>query len=201
MTGMRVLDVGAWDGYWTWEALKRGARQVVAIDDFSDYLGRNDNVTRQKWETFDLCKDAFGYADEQVRRLECSLYDVAELGQFDVVLCFGVLYHCRYPLLALDRLSAVCTGSIYVESAISDRFSPYSPKDAPAGHGDKMVMEFYPSDQYGGNLTNWWAPTLRCLVHMVGSAGWDVDVKASRLNYEGKTRVPYERGFVRGAKK
>src|SRR6478752_5079558 len=26
LTGKRVLDVGAWDGFWTFEALKRGAR-------------------------------------------------------------------------------------------------------------------------------------------------------------------------------
>jgi tRNA (mo5U34)-methyltransferase len=32
LTGKRVLDVGAWDGFWTFECLKRGAREVVAID-------------------------------------------------------------------------------------------------------------------------------------------------------------------------
>src|SRR3546814_10478593 len=40
LSGRRVLDVGAWDGYWTFEALRRGAREVVAIDDFSDHLGQ-----------------------------------------------------------------------------------------------------------------------------------------------------------------
>jgi tRNA (mo5U34)-methyltransferase len=40
--GKRVLDIGAWDGYWTFEALKRGAREVLAIDDFSDYMGKKD---------------------------------------------------------------------------------------------------------------------------------------------------------------
>src|SRR4051794_19384123 len=59
LTGMRVLDVGAWDGYWTFAALARGAREVVAIDDFSDHLGKP--LKRTAWDTFDLCRAAFGY--------------------------------------------------------------------------------------------------------------------------------------------
>lgn len=32
LTGKYILDIGAWDGYWTFEALKRGAAKVVSID-------------------------------------------------------------------------------------------------------------------------------------------------------------------------
>src|SRR3954469_16733623 len=64
LTGKRVLDVGAWDGYWTFEALKRGAKEAVAIDDFSDHLGQLPPESRHAWSTFDLCRDALGY-DEQ----------------------------------------------------------------------------------------------------------------------------------------
>src|SRR4030095_270786 len=51
LTGKRVLDVGAWDGYWTFAALKRGAREVVAIDDHSDQLGFLDDGQRRGWES------------------------------------------------------------------------------------------------------------------------------------------------------
>src|SRR5690349_9581801 len=57
LTGKRVLDVGAWDGFWTFEAIKRGAKQVVAIDDFSDYAGKLQAGDRKAWETFDLCRE------------------------------------------------------------------------------------------------------------------------------------------------
>src|SRR5215210_2436846 len=50
LDGKRVLDVGAWDGFWTFEALKRGAKQVVAIDDFSDFIGTLSNSDRKAWE-------------------------------------------------------------------------------------------------------------------------------------------------------
>ncbi len=198
LTGLRVLDVGAWDGYWTFEALRRGARHVHAIDDFSDFLGKPEAITRKGWDTFDLCRNALGYGEEQCSREEMSVYDVAEerLGRFDVVFCFGVLYHLRHPLLALDRLAAVCDRSIHVESAILDDYSPYRGgigKGYPDGH---MVMEFYPDGQYGNNDTNYWVPTLHCLGHMVRSTGFD-KVDGAKL-IESPSAPPYCRGIVTG---
>jgi len=101
LTGLRVLDVGAWDGYWTFEALRRGAREVVAIDDFSDSAGID--AKRVKWETFDLCRMALGHSEDRCKRIEMSVYDVSpeKLGLFDVVFFFGTIYHLRHPLLAL----------------------------------------------------------------------------------------------------
>ena len=126
LTGMRVLDVGAWDGYWTFEALKRGAREAVAIDDFSDYLGHLKPEDRHAWKSFDLCREALGYSEERCKRIEISLYDITEEklgGRFDLVFCFGTLYHLRHPLLGLDKLSSVCDGQIIVESQTCEETS------------------------------------------------------------------------------
>ena len=200
LTGKRVLDIGAWDGFWSFEALKRGASQVVAIDDFSDYLGKPDRVAQRSWETFDLCREAFGYSEARCRRLELSVYDVseAELGRFDTVFLFGALYHLRHPLLALDWLSAVCDGQIFVESAIFDDYSPYRDGLGHGYAGDQIVAEFYPNSELGKNDTNWWVPTLLCLVHMVHAAGFE-HVEGWKL-VDTPREVPHCRGFARGAK-
>lgn len=200
LDGLRVLDVGAWDGFWTFEALRRGAREVVALDDFSDHIGRLGPEDRRAWETFDLCREALGFGEDRCRRLELDVYDVSEasLGRFDVVFCFGVLYHLRHPLLALDRLASVCDDQIFVESAILDDYSPYRGGFGRGYPGGQMVMEFYPGDQYAGNATNWWAPTLACLGAMVGSAGFS-HVSAWKL-VEAPRQMPLLRGFVRGRK-
>lgn len=201
LDGQRVLDVGAWDGFWSFEALKRGAREVLAIDDFSDALGSTVNAPRQAWENFDLCKQALGYTDTQCQRREMSVYDVSPetVGMFDTVFFFGALYHLRHPLLALDKLASVCTSWIFVESAVLDDYSPYR---GGLGHGypdkDQVVMEFYPEDQYGANATNWWTPTCRCLGHMVRAAGFE-NLRVWKL-----TATPQDksqcRGFVLGQK-
>ena len=200
LRGKRVLDAGAWDGYWTFEALKRGACQVVAIDDFSDYLGALKTGDRRAWETFDLCREALGYTPEQCQRHEISVYEATEerLGRFDVVFCFGLLYHLRYPLMALDGLSAICNGEVFIESAILDDYSPYHGglgKGYPGGH---VVAEFYPGAEYGGNQTNWWAPTLHCLGALVQAAGFP-EVQAWKLTDEPKD-LAHCRGFAHGKK-
>lgn len=198
LTGKRVLDVGAWDGYWTFEALKRGAAEVVAIDDFSDSL--DHGVKRTAWDTFDLCREALGHSDSVCSRHEMTVYDITPemLGTFDVIFFFGTLYHLRYPLLGLDKLSAVCTGNIFVESAILDDFSPYKGGLNFGYPGKQMVMEFYPGASYGNNESNWWAPTLNCMGNMVAAAGF-TNIMAWKLT-DKPDDVSLCRGFVSGAK-
>jgi tRNA (mo5U34)-methyltransferase len=198
LTGKRVLDVGAWDGYWTFEALRRGASKVVAIDEFSDtgLPGRYDRGKR--WATFDLCRKALGYNDGRCRRFQMSVYDVhTEFPNgFDVIFFFGTIYHCRHPMLALDRLHDVSRGDIYIESAICDDYSPYIGKIGDKqGHHGRIVCEFYPEDQYGMNDSNWWVPTLPCLHEMVRAAGWP---KVEAWKIHDPKDVPYCRGFAWG---
>ncbi|MBS1723681.1 MAG: DUF1698 domain-containing protein [Armatimonadetes bacterium] len=200
LTGKRVLDVGAWDGFWSFEALKRGASQVVAIDDFSDYLGLLENKDRHAWETFDLCRGAFGYSEEVCQRRELSVYNATEdeLGRFDVVFFFGTLYHLRYPLLALDVLSSICDGEIFVETAILDDFSPYQGGLGNGYSGAQPVMEFYPNNEYGNNETNWWAPSVSCLGLMTIAAGFP-DVSVWKL-VDQPREIAHCRGFCHGKK-
>lgn len=201
MTGQRVLDVGSWDGFWTFEALKRGAKEVVAIDDFSDYLGVLDQRDRQAWETFDLCRDALGYGEDRCKRMELSVYNATEdrLGRFDTVFFFGTLYHLRYPLLALDILSSVCDGDIYIETAVLDDYSPYQGGIGKGYPGAQPVMEFYPNNELGGNTTNWWAPSLSCLGLMTMAAGFE-RVKVWKL-VDDPQELAHCRGFAHGQKR
>lgn len=195
LTGKRVLDVGAWDGFWSFEALRRGASEVVAIDNWSD-MPWLEKGQRTEWDTFDYCKEKLGYGDE-CKRVTMSVYDVEKLGTFDVVFFFGALYHCRYPLLALDKLSSVCTDEIYIESAVCDDYSPYKDKiGAGYANGLDIVMEFYPGDQLGGVGSNWWAPTTKCLQLMVESAGWQCEI----WKYNKPKEVCQCRGFAKGKK-
>lgn len=201
LAGKRVLDIGAWDGYWSFEALKRGAKEVVAIDDMSDLMGELPSDARREWETFDLCRELLGYDTSSCQRRTMSVYELSEqaVGRFDVVFFFGTLYHLRHPLLALDRIADICDGEIYLESAILDDFSPYQGGLHHGYGGKQMVMEFYPGTQYGENNTNWWVPSLACLVHMVGSAGFTQRCKGWKLE-ESPERLSRCRGFVSGSK-
>jgi len=221
LTGKRVLDIGAWDGYWTWEALRRGAKEVVAIDDFSDNLGMLKPEQRPHWETFDLCREAFGFTREIidgsrradswmnesgqiVNRETMSIYDINDdsngycNSHFDIVFFFGTVYHLKHPLLALEKISQICDGEIYIESAICDDYSPYRGGMEKGYSNNDMVTEFYPENQYGNNVNNWWVPTLQCLGNMVKSVGFG-NIKAWGLTTKPKS-VAECRGFVYGSK-
>lgn len=208
-TGKRVLDVGAWDGYWTFEALKRGAAHVAAIDDFSDTCGKITNANRSEaWKTFDLCAKALGHnphgyvcdrTKPTLSRFECDIEesdreDSLLIPESDVVFMFGVLYHLQNPLLALQRCRILCRESIHIETAILDGCSSaYNPN---RGYdGSECCAEFYPNDEYGMNNSNWHVGTLRYWCALVEAAGFK-NIESWRLTDEPKS-VAECRGFIR----
>lgn len=147
MRGLRVLDIGCWDGFYSFESERRGA-EVVSVD-----------VWRP--EKFFEAHRAIG---SKIQFHELSVYEVTRerLGQFDIVLFLGVLYHLRHPLLALERVCEVSRGAAIIESHIIDNVL----------HTPRPVMEFYEVDQLGGQYDNWWGPNVECLTQMARAAGF-----------------------------
>jgi tRNA (mo5U34)-methyltransferase len=94
-----VLDVGAWDGYWSFYAEKRGARAVLASDDLSQNWSQGRGIH--------LAKELLDSRIEIDQRL--SVYDLATLGRtFDVILFLGVYYHLHDPFHALAQIRHCC---------------------------------------------------------------------------------------------
>lgn len=201
LEGKRVLDVGAADGYWTFEALRRGAKEVVAIDDFSDPFGLPEDARPAPWAGFDLAREALGFGEDRCGRREMSIYEVNEsdLGRFDVILCYAVLEQLRHPLLALDLLSSVCDGQLRIETAVLDEFSPYQGGFGRGYRANHVVMEFYPTNQYAGNPMVRWAPTVKCLLGMLYSAGFREN--GAWMLTESPATVDQCRGFAVANKK
>src|SRR5271166_1091860 len=83
MSGLRVLDIGARDGFFSFECERRGAAEVVAVD----YVPAEQTG-------FLVAKQILG--SKLTLRHE-NLYDlnVSNYGVFDIVLLLGVLYHLR----------------------------------------------------------------------------------------------------------
>jgi tRNA (mo5U34)-methyltransferase len=89
LRGRSVLDIGCNAGFYAIEMKRRGADRVVAVDSDPRYLAQ--------------ARFAADVMDADIEFREMSVYQLPALGErFDVVLFMGVLYHLRYPLLALD---------------------------------------------------------------------------------------------------
>jgi tRNA (mo5U34)-methyltransferase len=151
-TGKTVLDVGAFDGYFSFAAERLGASRVVALDSFA-------------WRR-PGGKDGFEYArkalSSKVEDVEMEVLDISPetVGEFDVVLFLGVLYHMRHPLLALERVASVTNERLVVETLADLSFLRF-----PAA-------AFYPWDMLG-DQTNWWGPNRAAVMGMLRSLGFD----------------------------
>jgi tRNA (mo5U34)-methyltransferase len=146
--GKTVLDVGAWDGFFSFEAERRGAERVVASDWYC-------------WGGVKDRKAGFLYAREALGSgVEDADVDVLELSperlgaSFDVVLFLGVLYHMRHPLMALERVASVTRELLVMETEIA-----HLPTRRPA------VRYYLDGD-------DWCAPNLAALRAMLADVGF-----------------------------
>jgi tRNA (mo5U34)-methyltransferase len=184
LRGKSVLDIGAWDGWFSFAAERLGARDVVALDHFvwSIDLGiyysdpRAAGLAEERfgeipglWNPHELpgkrgLDCARRALNSHVREVVADFMtaDLDEIGTFDVVLYLGVLYHMRHPLLALERLRRVTSGIAYIETAAI----------SIPGQENLSVCEFYESKELGGDPGNWWAPTAPALLAMCRAAGF-----------------------------
>lgn len=127
MTGMRVLDIGHAEGFFSFEAERRGAAEVIGIENYPPMARK-----------FEICRAAL---DSHARSYSTSVYDLnpKTFGTFDLVMFFGVLYHLRHPLLALEKIHSVCTGTLLMQTAtcgIEDdkplaEFRPFGTQSGP----------------------------------------------------------------------
>lgn len=152
LDGQRVLDIGPWDGYYAFEMERRGAA-VTAID----YVDL---------DTFRALHEALGSRVEY-RRLDIYELDPERDGQFDIVLCLGVLYHLKHPLLGLEKACAVTRDRCIVDTFVSDGESWLAGIRPPLAS-----IELYERDELAGQLDNWCGPSVSAVSSLIRSAGF-----------------------------
>jgi tRNA (mo5U34)-methyltransferase len=154
MTGMRVLDIGNAEGFFSFEAERRGAAEVIGIENYPPMARK-----------FEICRSALG---SRARTYMMNVYDLnpASMGSFDLVMFFGVLYHLRHPILALQRIASVCAGTLLMQTATC------------AENSDKPMAEFHPFGVQSGppekretDPTCFWFPNFACCIGMLQHVG------------------------------
>lgn len=104
--GKSVLEVGCGAGYLSEWLLAQGAR-VTAIDT------RDENLiaTREKSRSLIVYK-------EDIQGLH------SWLGVYDIVFCYGVLYHLENPIQALRNMVKMCHELLLIETIVCDHPAP-----------------------------------------------------------------------------
>ncbi len=142
-TGLSVLDVGAWDGFFSFEAEKRGSKDVVASD-----CPQEEGGTWAGTDGFNYIHKALN-SEVIWTKLNIEKSVNKDLGTFDLVMCFGVLYHLKSPLLAVQNLMKLVksNGIILVETAISNSSKIPNLEYRPKFHNDPTNY-FYPNIEW-----------------------------------------------------
>jgi tRNA (mo5U34)-methyltransferase len=169
LSGKRVLDIGARDGFFSFECERRGADEVIAID----YLDPSETG-------FPIARELVG---SKVEMQQCNVYDLTpeDFGTFDLVLFLGVLYHLRDPMLALDRIADVAKDKLILETQAIDEGVLVGPGEFKtlAEINPELesipLMQFYPGDSLNNDPSNVWAPNQACLRAMLEETGFAVD--------------------------
>ena len=138
-----VLDVACGVG-WLAETLSEAGLDVTAID------ARAENV--------DEAKRRLPHVRFHVHDVETD--DWGQLGRFQIVVCFGLLYHLENPLHVVRRLFDVTESVLLLEAQIA-------PGDAPSA---VLMNEPMGEDKALNGVA--FVPTENCLVKMCYQAGF-----------------------------
>jgi tRNA (mo5U34)-methyltransferase len=168
LSGWTALDIGCNAGFYSFELARRGA-QVTGLEIDEHYLAQ------ARWAA-----DELGLAG-RVEFRRGTVYDLAREGaSYDLVLFLGVLYHLRYPLLALDGVARSVRRLLVLQTLTmpgEERLE--TPRDLPLDARGRLRDPGWPAMAFveralAGDPTNWWAPDAACVEAMARSAGLEV---------------------------
>ena len=152
MSGKTVLDIGAWDGYFSFACEQRGAKVLA-----TDHHCWGGKANRK--HGFDFAKKVLGSSvGEKVIRVEDL--SPSSVGTFDIVLFLGVLYHAADPLGYLKLVRSVTKGYAVIETRVD------------LLEIDKPALAYYPSASLGGDGTNFFGPNALAVAGMCKDVGF-----------------------------
>ena len=188
--GVSVLDVGAFDGFYSFLAEQRGAARVLAVDS-EQYV----HWVRDRWgveltggEGFRAIHDALGSKVEYARMDAFQLAGFE--GRFDFIFCFGILHRVENPLGLLRVLSSVLNegGQILLEM--------YGIDD-DAGGEDGVLHASTPGAVYADDRFVYWQFSSSAIANLASfTHGLSFDVHAMPV-VDGHPRII---GMIRAAR-
>ncbi len=206
LVGKTVLDIGAYDGFFSFAAERLGAARVVALDhyawsaDMAAYMRDWRSAKRagrsipsphltEHWRPaelpgrrpFDAAHKVLNSRVEPVVK-DFMAPDVAAIGAFDIVIFLGVLYHLEEPLAAIRRVFELTApgGLCVIETEAMEI----------PGSGSRALFEFFPSDELHRDASNWWAPNAAAMRGLCRAAGFSrVEILPQRQSVNAMRRL------------
>jgi len=156
LAGKSILDIGAWNGCFSFETKRRGAKRVVAADhpmwNHPELKGR---------QAFDLARSALGL-DIEARDIDVPDIRPDTVGEFDIVLFLGVFYHL-FDAQTLTKQVSKCASDLLILETQQDALTSAKP-----------AMIFYPGTTLLDDPSNWWGPNVPCVYEILRESGFNL---------------------------
>ncbi|EKV28187.1 Methyltransferase type 11 [Caenispirillum salinarum AK4] len=170
LAGKRCLDIGCNAGFYSFELAKRGA-EVVGID-------INDHYLRQaRWAAARM------ELSERVTFRKRHVYDFARgaTDNFDIVIFMGVLYHLRYPMLALDTIRHLDPELMVFQTLMTADRAVAGDAAGDVHFEDRETLDqpgwprmAFIENSLNRDPTNWWVPNHAAILGMMRATGFRV---------------------------
>jgi len=171
LAGKSCLDIGCSSGFFSLKAKELGAASVLGVDS-GEQVGAIDQA-RYAGKVLGLSASF-----ETI-----SAYDLARLTErFDTVFFMGVLYHLRHPLVALEAIRSVCTGSLILQtittpSGMRNRELERQETENVGLNSRTMLDDRFPTVRFvegklAGDSSCWFIPNVQAVTAMLRTAGF-----------------------------
>ncbi len=169
LPGVACIDVGCHEGFYSIAMAKKGIRRVVGVD------VRESNLRKARFVA-----ETFGFPEIAFRQGDCERLRAEEIGQYELTLFLGVLYHLENPMLCLRNVSAMTKELCIVETQVIDEVKgetewgarewtrPYQGALAAVDESD----EFYADNAETGGTPLALCPSPKALAFMLKQAGF-----------------------------
>ena len=179
LNGKRVLDLGCNAGFWSLQAVQNGCDFVLGIDGRPMHIDQANFV----FETLEIDPSKYRFTVANVFD-----FDLKGFGEFDVVLCLGLMYHVSKPMTLIEKISSVNTDILVVDTRVSTASGSY----LEIGH--EPTEEWVNAVDY----TLVMAPTRDAVIDLVGEFGYaavvlkpEFDDYTGAENYRDGTRKTF----------
>jgi ubiquinone/menaquinone biosynthesis C-methylase UbiE len=163
------MDIGCHEGFYTIAMARKGVRRLVGLD------VRESNLRKARFVA-----EVLGHPHIVFRAGNCEKLSPDEIGQQDLTLFLGVLYHLENPMLCLRNLSAITRELCVVETQVIDEVEGSTEWGAQEWkrpyQGALAVIdesgEFYADNQETGSTPLALCPSPKALSFLLRQAGF-----------------------------
>lgn len=105
---LEAIDLASHQGWFSAKLHELGFARVIGVD------ARDEHVADAR-----LMAETLGHSRTTFRQSDVHALRADDIGTFDLVLCFGLIYHLEDPIGALRVARALCRGTCLIETQVA----------------------------------------------------------------------------------